>query len=457
MRRILTPAECGLGGYPTPRGADGIGCGVGVGLRVGGSAAAWTPVTQPAGFTSTLPFVVQKKGTEFRAWDATLDKEWDPADYAPAVSKTYYVALTGDNGAAGTEAAPLATIAAAVAKGDVDRVIILDQGPYHYGASCAGINLARSMSIIGHASGTVLTAARVGLGWAGSGVHSYTVNLANAATLAFDASNVDGNGEMQKLTVVADAATVDTTPNSIYVDGSGNIYVRLFDDRAPDSDLRVFDVFKNVVRCQVNGAKIYIENLNVYNSGGGASIYTRGGARITAKNCEIAYGAQGAQTLGGQLAFKSCDIHHHFGDGIDYADWPPSYLDAEGIEVDVTSRDNGLDSGVGSNNGSTCHAAAKAFCLNSQYYRNDGRNVADIGASQRWCVACTARDSVASFAAYDCNFANGTSGNADLLWLDSCVSSGSAEDINTGTAGNIYIRDVTDEGNYVGTNAPIPY
>lgn len=43
-RWILTPAEC-LGGYPTPRGADGIG--VGVGCRLGLRRRRWTPASDP--------------------------------------------------------------------------------------------------------------------------------------------------------------------------------------------------------------------------------------------------------------------------------------------------------------------------------------------------------------------------------------------------------------------------
>lgn len=43
MRRILTPAEC-IGGYPTPRNADGLGCGVGCRLGLGG-APEFTPAS----------------------------------------------------------------------------------------------------------------------------------------------------------------------------------------------------------------------------------------------------------------------------------------------------------------------------------------------------------------------------------------------------------------------------
>ena len=71
--------------------------------------------------------------------------------------------------------------------------------------------------------------------------------------------------------------------------------------------------------------------------------------------------------------------------------------------------------------------------------------------------SCTSRDSGANHSDYDENFVNGTSGDADKMWLDSCVSSGSNKDINTGTAGNVYIRNFTGEGNYLGTNAPVAY
>jgi len=43
--RVLSPAEC-LGGYPTPRGADGIG--VGVGCRLGLRRRRWTPASLPS-------------------------------------------------------------------------------------------------------------------------------------------------------------------------------------------------------------------------------------------------------------------------------------------------------------------------------------------------------------------------------------------------------------------------
>ncbi len=418
------------------------------------SAGGWVTLEQPSGFSQSLPFSVQEKGGQFRAWDVTQKKLWDPADHAPSISKTYYVSMTGDDGAAGTIDAPLRKIKTAAAKADVDRIIILDQGPYDQDTGLTGYAITRSMSIVGAPGGTHIGGHYSGLAWAlvGGKTNTYTATQTNASSWAFDSANLDGNGDWTRLSVQTSIDAVEANAGSIYISGS-NIYVHTFDNRVPDADIRISNSGSDNIRTVTAGVTLYLENLVI--TGAKYPVIARTATtpiRVYMKDCVVGYGTYGdnIEILGADLFALRVTSKLAYGDGFNYGAY--SGRSATGVEVSSIGRHNGTPTAI-SNNGSTGHDSSVITRINGEYYGNQGRNVAEITATKSWNIGSYSHDSGTSDLTYNENWAVGDANTN--MWLHGCRSDGSETDIHSYSDAVVYIRKWKGGYTYIGT--PVAY
>ncbi len=80
---------------------------------------------------------------------------------------------------------------------------------------------------------------------------------------------------------------------------------------------------------------------------------------------------------------------------------------------------NGTNNSL-SNNGSTVHDNVTAVRIGGSYYRNEGRNVADIGYGGSWNINCQSGGSRISGSDADTGFACGSGADTTLMVLDGC-------------------------------------
>ena len=440
MRRwFVATVLCGLAwcAWAMPPAIFGIGQG-------------WQTVSPPSGFTVPLPFAVQTKGGVFRAWDTALNKEYDPADYRPAETKTYYVQLTGDDGDQGTEAQPLATLATALGKADVTCVRFLDAGPY---ASYPTV-VSKSVSIIGHGTGTVIHGWYVGLGWAlvGGRTNTYTVSQADAGNWAFDTTATDARGDYERLMIQTTVDAVEANPGSVFIDGS-DIYVHTRDSRAADADIRIpiTTAATGVISMQTSSRNYYLENLHIY--GGRYGVYYRTNDFTSTgamKNCVLKYAHEDILYLrrGVRWVSHSSTAARGRTDAFNYTGGALGQF--LGVEIGCTGRDSGNSS---SDNGSTGHEESNVVMIGGEYMRNVGRNVAHITASKLWALGVNSHDSAATSSTYDENWSAQSAGT--VFWLHGCTSSGSTTDIRADGDGVVYLRQWRGGTTYIGT--PVAY
>jgi hypothetical protein len=382
----------------------------------------------------------------------------------PAVTKAYYVSMTGDDGWAGTEAAPLRKIKTAIAKADITHCVLLDQGPYDQSNGLLAYIITKSVALIGHPLGTLVHGFYTGLVWAindpGNYPHVYHVTQASASSWAFDSTVVDAKGDYSQLAAVASVAAVEAAPGSIYINGS-EIYVRLAGDRAPDDDVRISSTASDNFRfVPTSGTKTcYVENFRF--EGGKEPALARAGAGVTAnlymRNCTMKYGeyADNFYIAGNvKLIAQNCQAALAIGDGFNYIDY--SSQTPSGIEINCIGRNNG-DKVARDDNGSTGHAGALIVRLDGLYYGNAGRNVHDITGSKSWNLGCVAHTpnlgKTGSEGQANANFASGDASLAAAgpMWNDHCVSYGAVSDLEEFEGGDLRTKKCQTKGVVIGT------
>lgn len=417
-------------------------------LNVPGSDGGAAPVLKPPGFTLSLPFVVQRVGTNFRAWDTSTSAVFDVTTLAPTAGVTYYVSTTGSDSNDGLSAdAPLRKIVTALQKGDVGRVYVA-AGVYDYSNGWAGLDLSKSVSVIATGGRAVLTGASLttALTWeldvAGGNANTWKANRTGVFSV-YDNSITDSNNDAQKLIAQASAADVEDNPGSWYTDAT-SVWVRTTDSRKPDNNIYLLSsavAYVGELVGNASGAVLYVEGLD-FVGGGVHTFFSRADSSgnmptLYAKNCTFKYGSDANMAIRGTFAIlQNCIVAHAENDGISYKAYNGAL--ANGVEIDVIGRDNGVADDI--DNGSTMHDGGAVFRLNSEYMRNAGPNVQDIGdGTLSWNVACNAHDS-ASDVNND-NWVVGGSATTSTMWLDSCSTSGSAVDLTSEDGAVLYIRN----------------
>jgi len=399
-------------------------------------------IPAPDAAFSFLPFTIQQDGRRFRP-----APPWAINSAAPT-GKAYYVSPTGlDTNDGLTIGAPLRSIKTAFLKADVDIVYALT-GAYSNNFMFVQSSPTRNISFIA-VGGPVYLGTFAEVVWTADGA-AYKATRSNVLKV-LDATNPDANGDWTALTSVADAATCQATVNSWYTDNV-TLWVHTFDSRLPTTTIRPFFTSGNYVGLANTGNQVcYFENFHF--EGGILGAFSLGNATnpVTAyfKDCSFKYSsANGLTSLAGGVSYlQNCTASRNVDDGFNYH--KNSGAIPYGVEIDCIGRDNGVAADI--DNGSSMHDGGRIVRINGEYMRNIGRNIHDVTASTAsWNLGVNAHDGAS--AVNDCNFAVGDpAGDNAKMWLDSCISTGSATDLEIANTATGYVRNFVSGGVFIGT------
>ncbi len=380
----------------------------------------------PTGYTYTPPFNIYRLGSSKFTTDFDMDSK-----FGTTTTLNYWVDIaTGDDSNAGTEAAPFKSIKKAMEQGGggTSKSIFIAAGDYDYDNSWQ--NTVRTGAHYLYATGgrAKITTRVAGLSWVNTtgDIYKATKTHTEAWGSVYDASNLQyldesgnslsfkgfENGDYMRYNEGASATTL--TSGEYFISGN-DLYVRCFDDRAPDNDIRAYLDADNG-----KYADTYIACENIDFEGGDDSMtITQANSTDEAyfKNCTFKYSVSenGLVVLGAGLCLcYECAAAYSFRDGCNYHK-AAGGSSGQAVEIDCVSRVTG-DSGGTSNNGSSVHDAYDAVRVNCHYHTSQGPVVNDVGTSKVWMLGCSAHGSTVTGSQ---SFNMGLSDTAEG-WYDSC-------------------------------------
>jgi hypothetical protein len=369
---------------------------MGLGVTIGQTIlpVPYLQMSLPAEFTSRWT-------PAFRLFESASGAYLSDLDYAalkPAIAKSYYVRSDGSDAAAGTVGAPLLSLSAALAKSDVDAVVIDCSGGDYIMRGSRGWNntqASRSLSVrvigpgraISVASGS--TTAPTWTLHAGN-IYKCTIAAAEASSV-IDLANREGDGFYQRLASVGSVGVV--VAGTYYHDGT-DLYVRAFDSRSLIGDERMAPCStSNNARIPSASRTTFIEGIEFV--GGAPLIYVATGAvdpLVVAIDCSFQgsrTGGGGAQdnvtiTGPGRFYFRRCGSARANRDAFNYhgnANGDPRIFEDECW--------TGLSGYVGpSDNASTSHENSAIIRLNGRYRGALNRTVIDINDVRALLLGC---------------------------------------------------------------------
>ena len=388
----------------------------------------WKDVAVPDAAFDWLPFTIQTNGYKFRP-----DPSFNLQSHANiTVNKTYYVdSENGDDGNSGADwDNALKTLTEAWSKADVDRIYATGQWTHNQQLSIT----TRDFELIGVGDCVItcdVTDEFVGA-WSAVDDH-YEATVSDYVYSMRDESDPDANCPEwgTNLTTKASIAEVDANPGSWWQDWpSRKIYVRTFDSREPDTDLRSY---KNLaLYIARNNQTVYLENLKLF-----TGTYWRsddvGGLKVYAKNCEFYKGLFYGMD---EVIFEDCVSHcHKEGDVMDYND--RGDITENAVEINCDFRNISEE---GPNQASTAHSGVSIVRIEG-YYETGIQTIAD-SAESIWCLGGHMYNFNAEIAFY----------SEEEAWLDRCYLDGDLTDQDTG--GTIHIRNCTITGAQSGNIQP---
>jgi hypothetical protein len=435
-------AEVSVAGGPSLRLAT---------LRIGNSAAGTTPMNGrlrrllvqpgrdplrlglPQGLGWTPPFSV------YRTAGGAYRHGFDPAPYV-ITGKAYYLSPAGNDANSGLSAASPRRSLWRILQDVTDYdVIYLAAGEYDAATGWGSRTMARSASIIATGGRAVLSRRATSVAWAAHtvpGVWLGTPAPAAAVGVVLDARYPGPTGLPGRLTRAATLAACETTPGTYFPTGN-LVYLRLSDDRAPDADVNVqLGGLNAAVSNAVSG---YLENLDFV--GGNDCLLSSAAATGPDRNlvfnrCTFRFASAGDGLdldASGNIFLLDCIAEMNELDGFNFNGPSGGGVGVRAAELGCIARWNGFTTS-GFNNGSSFHADTAGVSVNCLVERNQNRNVHDVFGARRWALGCTSRDSRATDASA-CNWVSGQipgqsgAGIACQLWLDGCLSAGSANDL----------------------------
>lgn len=397
----------------------------------------WTNLSIPDSAFSYVPFTIERNGSTFRP------KNWDVSSLAPT-GKTYYFSSSGNDS---NDGLTLATAKRNLYSCPADAVVVyLTAGHWGWTYNFRGAYPGTLMAVIGIGSVDYTNDLEYYSGWTADG-NCYKYTTTRAIGDVWDALNLDANGHYSKLTLVANAATVNTTPGSWYKDGSNVLWVRTTDSRAPDSNIRV--IIGGTVGLKPGGATpYYFENINFKLNSGTGRIFRAFGngdaaSKLYAKNCSVSYDSTSTKydlwdiDGIGTIILQGCYAEKGQLDGFNYH--AQSGVIPRVIEINCSGRWCGV-TGDNIDNGSTIHDAATIVRIGGEYYKTNGPTIADVNNCRSWNLGVYARDSLAASGTSVANFFVSNTPDGSIQWLDSCRSTGSTYDIVNVTNTTTYSR-----------------
>lgn len=242
-----------------------------------------------------------------------------------------------------------------------------------------------------------------------------------------DQTNVDINGKYVGLNRVSSIANVSATANTFFYDATADIvYVRTFDDRAPDSDivclvasttLRLININSNSL---ASNAKISLQNIKVWGanplrlSNNSGSIYWNFGIN----NCEFSY----AGNLNGCL-FEGYGVGHIYNTRSDYNLRDGfNYVNSIGFSFEWNCRVYGSTLvGSSSDKGSTSREGWKTIRVAGDYQYTRGKGVQDINDVVSYSLGCTSKNSLGATEEHRAGFASNSSTGTTTMYLIECT------------------------------------
>ena len=392
-----------------------------LGLGMGGSPVPvpYLQMTLPSGFTDRWapPF------TLFESEGGQYVTNYDYATLIPSIAKTYYVAAGGNDGGAGTEGAPLASLSVALAKSDVDAIVIdTSAGDYLMRGSLGWNNTqpSRSLSISvvgGNRAISIAASSTSAPTWvAVSGaIYKTTITAANSSSV-MDLANLQSDGFWQRLTAAASVGAM--TAGTYFHDGT-DLNVWAYDSRNLVGDLYMSPCSEsNNGRIASASRTTYMDGLDFV--GGFGQRYVAAGVvdpLVVSLNCSFqgsaSNGASDVQIEGpGRFYYYRCRAARSYRDGFNY------HGNANGspfvFENECSTGTSGSNST--SDNCSSAHEDAAIVRLNGVYRGSVGRPVADINATRVINLGCTFGQASSTSAANECL----TVGNTGLSWNGGC-------------------------------------
>lgn len=381
----------------------------------------WSDVAVPTGFDWTPPFTIQSKDGAYR-----IRPDFDIRSRAGiTVVATYYVdRRVGNDSNAGTSwSAPLATLAAAASKPDVDRIFI--RGGRYWRSECIPAP-SRNVEVIAADDDTIISSSfnnRLST-WTPTGnYYQASVTGSDYAAGMLDYSNLDELGNPQRLERKTSIAEVDAQAGSFWQQTSGtDVYVRLFDDRAPDS--QVFVIESLSLAAQGDALTVYYENVTF--EGGGIRVRNNtaaGGARAYFNDCVFPSAAMYGVD---EVIFESCIAGGVQGDIANYD--ARNGVATRVAEIDCKFGGGDFDTMT---QASTNHNGGRTIGVLSQYFSTSGQNVANAVNSHTWLVACAAYRSESGVGFY----------TDSKMWLEGCRSYHNATDLQNTSGATTYTKD----------------
>lgn len=439
-----------------------------VGIKAGNSAVGKQSISGLTGVTLGVYGTGSPEVPAGFNWSSpgfTVGYESTTADFSDPVSvtKTYYVDIaTGNDANAGTTGAPLATIAAAIAKSDVDRIAV-KAGDYWDGDALPANGRTpanRNCSFVVWGTGRVrlLGGPKPStLTWTdqGSGAYSTTITSCH---LVVDGSLTDDEGYMPKpLTKRADLAAVQAAAEGYFVSGT-TVYVKC--GRAPDANLWCFTNRQGLVNYYSN--KTYIKDFDIFGFGI-CSLIQRSGTPAGANlhifdNCRFGYSSGNAcsatnttsPTSDVVILLRDCIAAYAAADNFNW-DGTRSYV----LEETCRSYNSGWNGTLdAANQCSTGHNTCKIIRVNGDYYKAAGQNIADTGATHSWNVLVRAHDTRSSGPSRATDIDTGATAGT-TVWLDCCLCYGSGTSLAVQTGAAINYRGLLHGGGL--SNSPTEY
>lgn len=353
--------------------------------------SSFVPVSKPSGVNVQIPFNIERNGNVYRP-----ELSFNLLDYANVtVTKTYYVdSVNGNDAFDGlSENTPIKTLTEASSRGDAQRLFLKrgsvwqkNQRPTQFNGSMlfqtyGTGNKPRITSLVSNQVGILTKTSNY---WSGS----VGDNVANV----IDTSVSGTNGLGLILTNAGSIAGVDSTPNSFYLSGS-TIYIRLNDDRTPDSSVEYYDAL--ALRTDDENCTQYFENIEI-NGAFQARAGVAGGLKCLMLNCDFKK-VSNPQFWGCEPSIIWDCTSNIFGDDCINID-DSNGVQGNHIEIDCSLTSNAL--GSTSSQSSTAHNTSLACRIGGQYFNVAGQCIADVNSSQSWNMGMSLSDSALGVGFY---------------------------------------------------------
>lgn len=363
--------------------------------------------------------------------------DFNPDSRAVVTSSSYYVdGAAGSDANDGSEGSPFQTLQKAIEAanlGGAATTIYAKSG--EYGHDITGVLPALSVDfnlICADESPAEFTLASTESGWQADGTYTnlWKVTVSGAAPLAaYDKGNLDEYGTPRGL-IERPLADADSTPGSFSVSGS-DIYVRLYDDRAPDANVRVV---RDLPGLNAANRLFYLKNIIIRGGSGNAFVCSDRNGSSCASGCAFTHGQMAAfrfvRNSGSSVLMHNCEAAWaRDSDGFSYS---TAGSGCDVVEIGCIGHHNGLESGS-TQNGSTVHKAIRCLRINCEHKYNWNKNIADTGSNtQSWNLGVVAGSALdPGGITRSLNFVVADSAQ---MWLDSCISDG-------GSAGDFAVED----------------